>query len=203
MSFLTKIATKVKGKLKGKKGNPGNPGTSKRKLKKAARATKKAALPQNAMSAEIGGAVATTGRQGWQSTLFNVGTQAATQKKEAMAGLVSNNPKLFDTLKNITGSTNVADFAAYFAKISPSQQKEMVAQSRQDDDIDQPRSTVDKILGYASQATDIYRNASGMEDAAAIQQKKQKNTTLVIVAVVVIAAVVALIFLLKTKKTVV
>lgn len=207
MSVIGSLIKKGKGLFKGKKGkkgNPGNPGTSgrrsRRRGRKAIKAGKENTTPQNAMSAEIGGEV-----KPWDvfGNIAKVAATNATQKIGAMNGLVSNNPKLFDTLKNITGSTNIADFAAYFAKVPPAQQQQMIVQSRTETDIDQPPSTIDKIFGYASNAADIYRNASGADDATAMQQKKQKNVTLIIIGAVVISVVVALIFLLKTKKKIV
>lgn len=227
--FYSKIIKKGAKAVKGKKskGNKGNPGTNRKKKSvsksrpghKGAPAKK---VGNNHGYMEVGGMLINTagmaGNKNMASELYednttetnnsgNSSNVQTTNQVKAMKNLTQGNSKLMNTLQQLTGSTNLMDWAMFFKKIPPEQRVDMIAQSRIDDKVDEDPTLVSKIRDYAMSAADIYARATGKDhdntNIYAIQEaeaKKKQNLTYMIIAGVVITVLFVAAILLRSPK---
>jgi hypothetical protein len=156
--FLLKNDTMADPKKKNKKqprkknkGNPGNPGTKGKKKKPKKKTATAPADPRTAMVAQMAMAGAMTGIDYSKSLPApSASTPRPTAAQvAAMQKLTQDNTGLADRLKQITGSGNLQDWAAYFKQLPETDMQNLVEWGRADTGAakDEKPGLLDKLLG--------------------------------------------------------
>lgn len=155
------------------KGNPGNPGTKGKKKKPAKKALPQNNDPRTAMLAQMAMAGAMTGIDMSKALPApSPSTPRATPGQvAAMQKLTQDNTGLADRLKQITGSSSLEDWAAYFKQLPQGDMEKLVEWGRADTGAKEDKpGFLDKLLAAWK------GNVDGKDEKAKKEEEKRKRT---------------------------